>query len=485
MSILLTIDLGTTGIKAAVWGEDGLPLSRAYRGRQVERGPDGSAEQSPEENWRLQNEVAREAVAAAGRPVSAVVLTHQRGTCAPANEAGEALGNYVVWMDRRCLAVCDRFRAELGDAAYYDAFLHPIQPYVGFPKLVWMEETHPGAARYLPAQSIHIARMTGESPVTDPSSASSLGPWDQRNHRWNTDMAERFGLPLDRLPPVTDSPCIVGELMPGVAAEMGLQPGTPVVLGSADGQAAALGAGCKNPGDIMINVGTATGVLAALHSPVPHPSRAMNTSPHALPDLFEMEGHTQSTGASFDWIRKILGDLTPAETIALAQESTHGANGVVVVPTFNGVSTPVPIPRAKGRIIELTLDHTRADLARSMLEAVCYEIRWIHESLVEAVGYGDHYIVTGGMSRSRWWTGLLATILGVPVIRLAAEDATLAGCAWIGRVALGESTEGIVRYGDLVEPDFGVAAAHEPAYSRFVSALMRQKEEIDDCSTRS
>ncbi|MCC6313868.1 MAG: glycerol kinase, partial [Thermomicrobiales bacterium] len=108
MTAVIAVDLGTTGVKAGVWSEDGRLLAEAYRRRGVRQGADGFALQNAEESWELQRQAVAEAARAIPEPIGALVLTHQRGTFAPADATGRPLGDYIVWMDRRGAPICDR-----------------------------------------------------------------------------------------------------------------------------------------------------------------------------------------------------------------------------------------------------------------------------------------------------------------------------------------------------------------------------------------
>ena len=480
MSTVIAVDLGTTGVKAAAWNDDGTCVADAYRRRGVVQGPDGSVTQSPEETWELQNDVVREVARACPTPPDALVLTHQRGTFAPADTNGRALDDYIVWMDRRGVPVCDRLQETLGHA-YYDRVLQPIQPYSGFSKMVVLEETGRSAPMYLPAQSIHASRLTGAPPMCDPSTASFLAPWQPGPDVWDAEICGQFNVSIQQLPAVVPSTTVVGHIHDQIADELGLPRGLPVVLGAADGQCAALGAGCAMPGRIMVNVGTATGVQAFLPTPLPHPDRTLNTAPHALPGAYEMEGHTQASGAAIDWLRTLLGDPGPGQLIAMAETTAPGANGVTIVPTFNGISAPISRPRAAASIHGLHLDHGPEHLARAMLEAVCYEARWILRSLERAVGPTTDVVLVGGFARSRWTGQLMADVLGLPLSLTAHDDAALTGAARLALMALDRPGDQLVHYRTRLEPNPDTRMAYDEGFDRFVRLVEAvTREETDD-----
>ena len=57
----------------------------------------------------------------------------------------------------------------------------------------------------------------------------------------------------------------------------------------------------------MINIGTATGVQTYLPEPLLDSDCVLNCAAHVVPDAWEMEGHTQCSGAVFRWLRDEFG----------------------------------------------------------------------------------------------------------------------------------------------------------------------------------
>lgn len=477
MGAVLAVDLGTTGLKAAAFAEDGAVISEARRTRAVLFGPGETAEQDPDEEWALQKAVTLEVLANCTEPIDAVVVTHQRGTFAPCREDGEPIGNYIVWMDRRGVAECARLERVVGADAYYDRLLQPIQPYSGLSKMMWLEERSEPAPKYLPAQAVFASRLTSAEPACDPSSASFLAPWRLDAGVWDDDICAAAGVPTARLPRVLPSISVIGGVSARAATETGIPAGTPVVLGGADGQCGAIGAGGIRPGVVTVNVGTATGVQAFCATPLRHPGRVLNTAAHALPGVFEMEGHTQSAGATLDWLLRLLWHATdPGEMVAEARIVPVGADGILFLPMFNGLSAPVRDAGASGSIRGLRLRHSRGDIARAMFEGLAFEARWLLDSLRQATPPVERVVLIGGLSRSDWWAQLLSDVMGLPVARVETHDAALTGAACLARLALDQDWLSMLHERDAFEPRAAESSAYEAIYQSFVMAVMRGGE---------
>jgi len=448
---VLGIDLGTTTVKAGVFSAQGRCAAMASREQTLLFPAPGRVEQAPEATWQLQCETVREAVAQAGVPPDGVVaaaLSIQRGTAIVLGEDRTPLTNHIVWMDRRGTSQLEWARSRVGADRYYDACGHPLVPYTGLSKVLWAHrEARELAGRsrvIVPPQTYHLLRMGVEDLVCDPSVGTFFFPFDLRQAAWNTAMLSALEVPESSLPRVVGSTAVLGLLSRAAAEACGLSTRTQIVTGGGDGQCAAVGSGVVHPGQVMINIGTATGVQTYLEAPRFDPRRLLNCATHVVPGAWEMEGHTQASGAVLRWLRDHLwlgaGDDPGSAYRRMVEEAARaprGAGGLLVLPTFNGTSAPWDRPEFRGAILGLTLNHDRAALLRAFLEGISLEIRWMLDAMREAgVAVGGVRLVGGG-STSPAWNRIHADTLGVPVQTVDVPDATVTGAAICAAVGAG------------------------------------------------
>src|SRR5205814_10033017 len=109
--------------------------------------------------------------------------------------------------------------------------------------------------------------LTGEA-VTDGSHAAATLAFDLRARRWDTGILESLDLEASLFPRVGASSAVVGTLRTDIAARVHLPTGTPVVLGGADSQACALGAGVIAPGPVSEMAGSSTCLNEAVAQPL-------------------------------------------------------------------------------------------------------------------------------------------------------------------------------------------------------------------------
>jgi xylulokinase len=234
----------------------------------------------------------------------------------------------------------------------------------------------------------------------------------------------------------------------------------------------------------MINIGTAAGVQTYLSRPVLDPNCVLNCAAHVVPEAWEMEGHTQASGAVLRWFRDEFGavETTVAKNpgfdaydllVEQASSSPPGANDLLFIPTFNGSSAPRVDQNARGCLFGLTLSHSRADVVRALLEGISLELRWMLDAIEEAGIQVDMVNLVGGGARNPFWNQIHADVLGREVRTLECPEAALVGAAMCAAVAIGaysdlqEASANFVRITDTVEPQVENDDIYQFAYEKY------------------
>jgi xylulokinase len=153
----------------------------------------------------------------------------------------------------------------------------------------------------------------------------------------------------------------------------------------------------------------------------------------------------------------------------LAAESRIGANGIVMLPYFAGERTPILDPDARGTIFGLSLNHTRADVYRALLESVGFGIRHNIDRMREEGVTPDRVLAVGGGTRNALWMQIVSDIAGIeqhiPEQRFGAAygDAFLAGVG-IGLFSGTDEVSRWVRTGAVVQPNPEAGRAYDDYY---------------------
>ncbi len=250
------------------------------------------------------------------------------------------------------------------------------------------------------------------------------------------------GVNLNRLPDLVRPETIIGGLTAESGSMTGLQEGLPIIAGTSDGGLANLGSGAVAPGLRIVTVGTSGAVRTIVDQPWIDP-KGRTWCYVLLEGRWFAGGAINNGGLTLQWVREkfysdIVGDKGYARMMEDAAAITPGAEGVMMLPYFTGERSPYWDPDATAIISGLGLQHTRGHIARAAMEGVAYCLANIWEVLHGAfTNNGKPVFLTGGINRNPIWAGIVADVLGVPMITVDAADASAIGAAMLGHLALG------------------------------------------------
>ncbi|GAA3553129.1 FGGY-family carbohydrate kinase [Nonomuraea rosea] len=461
MSVWIGVDLGTQSVRAMAVNESGDVLGSASRALTSHR--DGPRhEQDPEQWWRALAEATREALRdVPSAQVAGLAVDATSGTVLLTGPSGRALTPALMYDDRR--ADAERVN-EAGAAVWERLGYRRMQPNWALPKLLWLLRDAPADARLAHQSDFVNRRLVGHEVATDLSNALKTGV-DLIEERWPLEVFDELGVPAGMLPEVVRPGTRLGVVCAAAAGETGIPEGTPVIAGTTDGCAAQLGAGALRPGSWNSVLGT-TLVLKGVTKELIHDPLGVVYS-HRAPDGSWLPGGASSTGAGV-LSRDLPGrDLDALSAEAAARYSAFGGRPegppAVTYPLVSrGERFPFAAPGAEG----FTLGDPADDVERyaaillgaAFVERLCFD--YLH--LLGAPVDGE-IILTGGATKSAYWTQLRADVLGRPVtLRENAEPA-------LGMAVLAGGDPGrLIRTLAVVEPS-GVDL-REP-YLRFVAEL--------------
>lgn len=478
---LLAVDVGTSGARATAFDLDGNCLLLVRRNYPIESPQPGWAEQDAL-RWRS---AALSALGGAIRALGPAVrllgisLTGQCPSVVPTDAAGMPIGPGLMYRDNRATEEANEFRERFGEAEIHRRTGHlPAAFHIG-PKVLWLRNHRPEVfartARFLQPRDLALMALTGEV-ATDGTHAAATLLFDLRGRRWDAILFDALGLDPELFPPVWESSTVVGELRPSLVRRFGLSHSVPIVLGGADSQACALGAGVIGPGPVSEMAGSSTCLNAAV--PEPLDELLVTHYTHVVPGPFTTETGINTTGAAVEWLAGLLyggraGRASGTDYLRLDTDASGvqpGADGVLALPVLgDGERTD---PDLRTAFTGLSQRHGRAVMARAMLEGTVFAMRRQLELLRRAGTPVDELRVSGGDTRLATWNRIKADVLGVPVVRVPGDAASI-GVAMLAGLGAGvyrdldEAIARCVRLEDRIEPDKRTFDRYAAAYAAY------------------
>jgi xylulokinase len=488
----LTIDVGTTSVKAAAISATGELLAAATAPYATLRPQPNHVEQDPHAWWAATKHVVGEVLKqAAASELEAVGLSGMAATHVLLDGAGRVLRPAILWQDTRAHREAEELARELGQetiASCFGAGL-PLTASAQAARMLWLARHEPDTwkrtAVILGSKDYIIFRLTGEL-ATDPTSSSGFA--HLVTGELHPLMAEATRCPPAKLPRRMQPHALAGVVSAQAMGETGIPAGTPVATGMIDSWCNMLGAGVQEAGDAFDTAGTAEVVGIASESS----SEAARSrhSIYRLPFLTGVDvayGVTQCGTDALTWFAESLAERERAEAARagtsayallseLAKSVTPGAGGLLFLPYLEGERSPFMDPRARGGFFGLHRHHGKAHMVRSVLEGVAFSVRHVLETCERETGQrAAKVVVTSGGSKSELWNQIKADVLQRPLVTLEVEDAGLVGAAILAVVAQGgsslvEVSRQMVRMSSFTEPRSDKQALYDELYGLYLEA---------------
>ena len=474
--LVLAVDLGTSGCKCALIGPEGTVHSWAYRAVALHIVDEIGAEQDPEDWWEALVGSAREvldSVPNANRRVRAICCSSQGECTVPVDEAGKPLRRAILWLDMRgAQEIKRRAGGGLFSIAGYDPFrlMRWIQRTGGAPALSGKDpaghmafiqaawpEVYERTYKFLNALDYLNLRLTGRFVSTVDSILTS---WvtdnrDVENIRYDRKLIDQLGVSLEKLPEIVCCTDVLGPLTPKAAEELGLPQETRVVAGSIDNSAAAVGSGAVRDGEAHIYIGTSSWIGAHVPYKKTDAFAQIASVPCAINGRYLAMALQSSAGSNLSHLcSQVLfrndGSRTeqPTDFYPIVEEFAAsvppGARGLLYTPWMFGERSPVDNSSLRAGLLNMSLQHSRADVIRAILEGVALNTRWMARAFNRFLRKPLNQVtLVGGGATSDVWCQIFADVLNIPVRRIHSPiQANAIGAALIGYVGIDALTFG-------------------------------------------
>ncbi len=479
LQYLIGLDLGTSAVKGVLMSSEGAVVSREKAETEYFRADDGRIELDTEAFYSLIADVIRTLAGAVPErgSVVGVSMASASGNTLLLDGSGKPMLPAFSWMDTRVTDEVERVFGRLKEDEVHQLTGWPLIPMFPLAHLAWLQCHKPlslsQASRICMTTDYVNYRLTGRWGI-DPSTATTFYLQDQLRRQWHTPWLDTLGIPAHKLPPILSSGTVLGGVTEAAAAETGLLPGTPVVLGAFDHPCAARGSGVLKEGQVLISCGTSwVGFY-------PVKDRRNAVRQKLLTDPFL---HSEGLwGAMFSlpavatgvdrWICRYITDAPDryTEFDRLAAAAKPGVEGVFI--------NPMEAP--------LLHDHSiaKANIARAIMEGTAYLLKARMDALRDMGIRADSVTMAGGPSDTFPWPQIVCDVLGMEVTIMNGSCAGAVGAAILAGIGTGV-------YGDERDafnkaafdktarvPDKAAHKAYQASYCRFVDRAKADGQSI-------
>ncbi|MGV9802524.1 FGGY-family carbohydrate kinase [Mycobacterium sp. NPDC003449] len=468
------VDIGTTGTKIVLLdvGESRIAAQASCDTHLYSDAP-GQAEAEPAQWFDNVHAGIRAVLAESGvapRRVAALATTGMVPAVVPVDRTGTPVRRALLQNDARATGQIEELRSAVDGDSVLAATGSAITQQSVAPTALWLRRYEPDTwarTAHLVGSYDWVLMALGAAGHVEFNWAIESGLGTIDGHPYEP-MFTAAGLDTGLVPHVLAPGAQAGELSSAAATATGLPAGLPLIVGGADHVLSAYAAGVNTAGDWLVKLGGAGDILAAADRPVIDARLYLDA--HPVSGRWLPNGCMATSGSLIRWFQTLSGGT---DLMALDDEADTRAPGeVLCLPYFLGEKSPLHDPDLRGAFVGLDLAHTRADMYRSVLEAIAFGFRH-HTEVFGSIGVPlRRALVTNGGSRSVLWKQILADVLDTPLSPILGHPGASLGAAVIAGVGTGlldgwDHTDRFRALGDAVLPDPKHVDRYAEAYAQW------------------
>ena len=512
-NLILTIDLGTAGPKVCVFDSQANIVDKAFEETSLNLIEDGGAEQNPDD-WKnaILNAFATLKTRAKFNPknIKAINITSQWSGTVAVDKNGEAIHDAIIWMDSR-------------GAPYVQKIMDgwpKIEGYGLFKVLEWIRKTGGAPTKSGKDSIAHILFLKNEKADVYEKTYKFLEPKDYLNNwlsgkilssyesitlHWVTDnrdvnnikyddkLLKWAGLEKEKLPDLISPNSIVGPLKKDIIDLLGVADDCQLISGSPDTHSAAVGSGAVGENEPHLYIGTSSWLLAHTTKKKTDIFHNMGTIPSSLKGKYLLANEQECAGVNLQFLRDQL--FFPKDALndkeapsdfyekldTMAESIAPGCDGLYFLPWMYGERSPIDDHYARGGFYNMSLKHSRAHIARAVLEGVAFNSRWLLKYVEKNTNTTAKEIrFIGGGANSTTWCQILADVLNRPILQMDDPiQANSRGSAILASLALGWISEKdistLCKVKKIYQPSKNSAELYNDLFDTFVTIYERNK----------
>ncbi len=502
LDCFIGVDLGTSSCKVVLTDEKGKIFSSYKVSYTVEIGEGGKAEQDPIIWVEAVKEGIRRVLQMQKCNVRGIGLTGQWSGTVPLSSDGKELHKAIIWMDTRGKKHVQKLTSGFPSISGYriDKLIRWLRKTAGAPAhsgkdslahILYikneMPELYKNTYKFLEPKDYLAFKLTGEFKASW-DNMSLLWVTDNRNPssvKYDNGLIEAAGIDKEKLPDLVSPIDVVGKLKKDVASELALPDDVDVISGSGDMQCSLVGAGCISKGSLLLYAGTSLWITAHTSSKKTDIFHNIASLPSALPGYYFVAAEQENAGNCLEYISRLFG-LEGEDKYAIidniVSSSSSGAKGLLFLPWLFGERTPVEDPYIRGGFYNLSLEHSRGDIFRAVMEGVAYNSKWLLSTVERFISYAKGPItMSGGVALSKVWPKIFADVLEREVRVVESPNlSTASGAAMLASIGLNylKAEEIESKISKVYSPDIRNNDLYRKGFSYFVSYYWRNRKDM-------
>ena len=480
---LLALDIGSSGVRAALFDETARELTRAVK---PIRHYEAYLDAPPYGQERLvtnRADVLLNVVTAvidelldslpSDLEIELIAISCFWHSLVGVDSSGSATTPILNWSDTRGSGTARDLRQQLSEIEVHRRTGCRLHPSYWPAKLLWLktEQSNQFSAttRWLSFSEYLTHHLFDETAISI-SMASGTGLLNQGDCTWDSSLLDHLGISADQLPLISSESITSATLRSAYAARWPQLRHARLCPAIGDGAANNIGAGCTTSDKLALMIGT-SGAARVVYEDEPPAEIPSALWCYRLDRRRAIIGGALSDGGGlFERLREMWAPGATAEELSeqLSQLGSD-AHGLTVLPFWAGERSTNWAPNASGGIIGLTTKTTPADVLRAAMESIAYRFALIIQAVQKLSPVSTIVASGNALHESHVWTQIIADVLGQPVMLSSVREASTRGAALLALEAAGKiqlNKQSISECERVFEPDLSRHAKYQAAIER-------------------
>ena len=496
-NLIISIDLGTSNIKGAVYDLDGAEIAFKSIEYDLYMPSRGIVENDALKYWRTLLDIINYLVfSIRDKPgnINILSISSQGETIVPVDKKGDPLHNAIVWLDGRTKEEAKKIACKFDSEEMFRLTGNPeVNPSWPATRIKWFQNNKPEvfkkAYKFLLIEDYIIYKLTGKF-IGEASVYNSSYYYNVFKSDYIDEMLDYLDISREKLPDIVKPGSIISNITKEASESTGLDQNTMVCVGAMDQICGAIGSANIKKGLISETTGTCLAMVATIDKPLFERKTNLPSYLHAVPNLFALLPYSFTGGVVLRWFKDNFCDSEIDESIrekkdiynllsSLASKAPAGSDGLIMLPHLAGAYFPEYNSRAKGVYFGINLAHKKGHFIRSIMESLGYMIRANLDSLKDTGIDFDKIISAGGGAKSQLWCQIKSDITGTIIEVPEYTETSLLGAAILAAVNIGkfksieEACKKFIKVKNVYYPDARNRDIYNEGYEKYKSIYRR------------
>lgn len=483
-SVVLSLDIGTSGVRAGLFDEQGRELEKACVSLDHPSRVTSSPGVFDSDHLFEQASIAISEVCAkideSTTRVDLIAIS-----CFWHSLIGLDVREYpttpvLTWADPRATGATQQLRDELDEEKYHARTGCRFHPSYWPAKLRRLRDDEPEVfqktKRWL-SFSDYLTEIFFDDPATSVSIASGTGLLNQHTCAWDLELLQALELDPLSLPEIAAPDRPFPKLTRSSALLWPQLSGARLVPVVADGAANSIGSGCHSPDRASLMIGTSGAMRVSFKGEPPTRVPSALWSYRVNRDRILVGGALSDGGGLYSWLKESLFFDATAETLEAELDlMLPDSHGLTVLPFWAGERSTGWNPKARGTIFGLSSQTVPLEILRAAMEAIAYRFAAIWDALA-CFAPDAKLIASGGALRSSpTWVQILADVLGRRLHASDTSEASMRGAALLALEAAGK-IQSIEKFSETVSmPEDTVFEPNMSNHEHYRAGRERQEQ---------